>query len=183
MPTKVTVPWTYWIEDNFLDSETLAELKSIDHRSLQTKSGHRLSDTRFFITESSKDSLPNLYKFYQSLHNGYYKKFFEEHTNRNYDGLYPRVEIVSDFGSFYLERHHDLLEKKLSALVYTDFEELYSGTLIYNDTQEHHLIETKDNRCMFFNPDSDTWHGYPQTTFNTVRRCLMINYWSYQSEE
>jgi hypothetical protein len=181
MTIQFDVPWTYWITDNFLSNDMLAELKNISHKSTQIESGKRLSESRLFITEDYQKILPNLHDFYLSLNNGHYKSFFEEHTKQSYAGMFPRVEVVSDYGSFYLERHHDLFDKKLSALVYTNHEELHPGTLIYDNITEHHRIETKDNRCMFFNPTNTTWHGYPATTFKSVRRCLMINYWSYQA--
>lgn len=89
--------------------------------------------------------------------------------------MYLRLEVISDWGNFELTPHHDHLEKKLSAMVYTNHEQLYPGTALSDGTR----VEAIDNRCFFFEPAVDTIHSYPATTFESVRRCLMINYWSY----
>jgi len=170
-------PWTHWIVDDFLTVACLAELKSVQHTVDQCVPGKRVGSQRLFIDDLLAQQYPELYKLYQSLHYGVYKDFFEKHTGLDYTALYPRVEVVSDIGDFYLEPHCDLPEKRLTALVYTDFEELYPGTGLANGTR----IESRDNRCFFFVPGNNTWHDYPATKFNSVRRCLQINYWTCSS--
>lgn len=169
-------PWAHWIVDNFLSEKCLKELKEIDHLSTQNIKGRRVGSNRFFITEKNSNVYPNLYLLYQSLKSGHYKYFFEKTTGLDFTGLHPRVEVISDFGEFYLEMHHDHLEKKLTALVYTDFEKLYPGTMLSDNT----VIESKDNRCFFFVPSVETYHCYPLTNFDKIRRCLNINYWTYK---
>lgn len=172
---EYTIPWQHWIADDFLTAECLAEVKSVRHTVEQMVYGKRVGSNRLFIDDKVANQYPELYKLYQSLYAGDYKKFFENYTGVNYSELFPRLEVVSDFGPFYLEPHCDLKEKRLTALVYTDYEQLYPGTNLY----PNHRVETKDNRCMFFVPDDTTWHGYEATEFLTVRRCLQINYWTY----
>jgi hypothetical protein len=170
-----TQPWPHWITDNFLTSECLAEVKNIKHELPQENSGKRVGSGRLFITNDHSVQYPQLHKLFCSLHRGKYKKFFEQHTEIDYTGLYPRLEVISDIGPFYLEPHCDQPEKRLTALVYTDFESLHPGTGLGNGTR----VEAQDNRCFFFVPGNNTWHDYPATTFETVRRCLQINYWTY----
>ena len=169
------IPWTHWIADDFLTPECLAEVKSIDHTREQLTYGKRVGGQRLFIDTASADQYPELFKLYQSLQSGIYKDFFESYTGLNYTELYPRVEVISDIGDFYLEPHCDLPEKRLTALVYTDYEKLYPGTGLGDGTR----IESRDNRCFFFVPGNNTLHDYPATHFDTVRRCLQINYWTY----
>jgi hypothetical protein len=168
-------PWQHWIADGFLTPECLAEVKSINHFVPQLVPGKRVGSHRLFIDESQAQVYPELYKLYQSLHDGEYKQFFEEYTGVDYTGLYPRVEVVSDIGDFYLEPHYDLKEKRLTALLYTDYENLYPGTGLGDGTR----VESRDNRCFFFVPGDHSLHDYPATHFATVRRCLQINYWTY----
>ncbi len=175
LPDIFQHPWQHWIVDNFLSENCLRELKSIPFTNFQMIKGKRTGSERLFITEKNKDQHPELFKLHQSLEDGEYKKFFETCTGLKFDELYVRVEVISDFGEFELEEHCDRPEKKLSAMVYTDYEELYPGTLLTNG----HQIESKDNRCFFFVPSSETYHSYPLTNFKKVRRCLMINYWTY----
>lgn len=130
-----------------------------------------------FIDETSQEQYPHLYAFWMDMHSGRVKEYFESYTKQDYTGLYPRVEVISDIGDFYLERHHDLLEKRLTALVYTDHQRLWPGTELGDGT----TVEARDNRCMFFVPSTETWHSYPATHFDVVRRALQINYWTYQA--
>jgi hypothetical protein len=175
--TSITSPWMHWIADDFLTAECLAEVKSINHTVPQLTPGKRVGSHRLFIDESQAKVYPHLYKLWCSLHNGQYKEFFETYTGLDYTGLYPRVEVVSDIGDFYLEPHYDLPEKRLTAMLYTDYEQLYPGTGLGNGTR----IESRDNRCFFFVPGDHSLHDYPATHFLTVRRCLQINYWTYNS--
>ena len=175
--TVNNTPWQHWIADDFLTVECLDEVKSVRHTVTQLVHGKRVGSNRLFIDDSQADLYPELYKLWRSMHNGEYKEFFEHYTGTDYTGLFPRVEVISDIGPFYLEPHCDLKEKQLTALVYTDHEQLYPGTNLYPDGR----VETRDNRCMFFVPGNDTWHGYEATEFLTVRRCLQINYWTYEA--
>ena len=170
-------PWTHWIVDNFLSAECLAELKSVDHIGSQPLPGRRVDGNRIFIGPEHADQYPHMYQLWLDLHNGRLKKYFELHTGIDYTNLYPRVEVISDHGDFYLERHHDLLEKRLTALVYTDYAKLYPGTML----EDGYTVESRDNRCMFFVPSHDTWHSYPLTHFDNVRRAMQINYWTIPS--
>jgi hypothetical protein len=168
-------PWLHWTAENFLSSDCLAELKAVDHSRHQQTDGKRVGGNRIFIDHDNKDQFPHLYGLWQSLHNGSMKEYFEQHTGINYTDLHPRIEVISDIGDFYLEPHHDLLEKRLTALVYTDHERLWPGTQL----SDSYRVEAKDNLCMFFVPSTDTWHSYPKTHFDCVRRALQINYWTY----
>jgi hypothetical protein len=170
-----TQPWPHWITDDFLTSECLAEVKTVEHALPQENSGRRVGSGRLFITDEHAEEYPHLHQLYRSLHDGEYLQFFEQHTGLDYKTLYPRVEVISDIGPFYLEPHCDQPEKRLTALVYTDYQNLHPGTGFANGSR----VETRDNRCFFFVPDQTTWHDYPATTFDTVRRCLQINYWTY----
>lgn len=173
--TLVNLPWKHWITDNFLSQECLAEVKAINYTVLQSSYGKRAGSHRLFITDEHAEQYPHLHSLYKSLFDGEYKSFFEHYTGLDYSNLVPRLEVVSDIGEFYLEEHHDHLEKRLTAMLYTDYQELYPGTMLSDGSR----IESKDNRCFFFVPNTDTFHSYPATTFKTVRRCLQINYWTY----
>ena len=174
---KYQLPWAHWIVDDFLSQQCLAELKSVPVRVQQQVPGRRVGSERLFITDDNREWYPHLHELWLSLHQGAVRDYFEYHTEQDYKNLFPRVEVLSDWGDFYLAPHHDHLEKRLTAMVYTDHEKLYPGTELVNT----HRIESKDNRCFFFVPTVDTIHGYPATHFDSVRRCLQINYWTYSA--
>jgi len=170
-------PWTHWIADDFLTAKCLTELKSVKHNRWQFTHGKRVGNGRLFIDNTVAEQYPELYKLYQSLHSGVYKEFFESNTGLDYTNLYPRLEVISDIGDFYLKPHYDMPEKRLTALVYTNYEKLYPGTGLGDGTR----IESRDNRCFFFVPSNQSLHDYPATHFDCVRRCLQINYWTYSA--
>jgi hypothetical protein len=169
-------PFKHWILDEFLTEDCLKELKAIEHQGIQTNPGKRVDSDRLFVHRVPPEAMPNLWQLQNELAEGAYRLMFENITGQNFEGTFPRIEIISDFGDFELKPHHDHLEKKLSAMVYTNHEQLFPGTVLGDD----HVVETKDNRCMFFVPADNTWHHYPKTHFTKIRRALMINYWTYQ---
>jgi len=173
---EINNPWPHWIVDDFLDAATLAEVKSVEHIVEQAKPGKRVDSVRLFINDEHEKQYPYLYHLYRSLRNGAYKTFFEYYTGIDYTGMYPRVEVISDIGDFWLEPHYDRPAKKLSALLYTDYTQLYPGTGLGDGTR----VESKDNRCFFFVAGEHSLHDYPLMHFPTVRRCLQINYWTYE---
>ena len=174
---KYQLPWEHWTVDDFLSQDCLNELKSVPVKVQQQVSGKRVGSERLFITDNNQGLYPHLHELWKSLHQGAARDYFEYHTGQDYKNLFPRVEVLSDWGDFYLAPHHDHLEKRLTAMVYTDHEKLYPGTELTNG----HRIESKDDRCFFFVPTVDTIHGYPVTHFDSVRRCLQINYWTYSA--
>jgi hypothetical protein len=173
---EINNPWQHWIVDDFLNADTLAEVKSVEHIVEQAKPGKRVDSVRLFINEEHEKQYPYLYHLYRSLRNGAYKTFFEHYTGIDYTDMYPRVEVISDIGDFWLEPHYDRPAKKLSALLYTDYTQLYPGTGLGDGTR----VESKDNRCFFFVAGEHSLHDYPLIHFPTVRRCLQINYWTYE---
>ena len=174
--TTFDKPWKHWIVDDFLDDDTLYEVKSIEHEVDQALPGKRRDSVRMFITDEHEKEYPHLHHLYRSLHNGAYKTFFEYYTGIDYTGMYPRLEVISDIGDFWLDPHYDRPQKRLSALLYTDHTQLYPGTGFGDGTR----VESKDNRCFFFVAGDHSLHDYPLVHFQTVRRCLQINYWTYQ---
>lgn len=169
-------PWKHWISTNFLSAQCLQELKTVNHHRLQPITGKRLGHNRLFVDQNNASDYPHLYQLWIDLQDGgSLQKHFSNHTGIDYRGLFPRVEIISDIGDFYLEPHHDRLEKRLTALVYTDYQQLWPATVLGKD----HRIEVSDNLCLFFVPSTETMHHYPATHFHCVRRALQINYWTY----
>ena len=174
--TTHNTPWKHWIVDDFLDKDTLDEVKSVEHVVEQAKPGKRVDSVRLFITDDHETQYPHLHHLYRSLHNGAYRTFFEYYTGIDYGEMFPRLEVISDIGDFWLEPHYDRPAKKLSALLYTNYTKLYPGTGFGDGTR----VESKDNRCFFFVAGDHSLHNYPLVHFPTVRRCVQINYWTYQ---
>lgn len=174
---KHSHPWQHWTACDFLTAECLAELKAIDHCRPQQIHGKRLGDQRLFIGDHNANLYPELYQLWQALHSSSMHDYFGSHTGIDYSQLFPRLEVISDIGDFYLEPHCDHWEKRLTALVYTDHAKLWPATVLGQD----HRIAVADNLCMFFVPGPHTIHHYPAMHFDQVRRALQINYWTYSA--
>lgn len=172
---KFNNPWTYWLIDDFLSADCLRELKSVPCKFKQITPGRRVGSERLFVDDAVQHQYPHLHALWRDLHSGTTAEFFTGLTDVDYSSLHPRMEVVSDYGDFYLEPHHDHLEKRLTVMVYTDHEKLYPGTEIVG----HGAVESRDNRAFVFVPSAETYHAYPPTHFDSVRRALMINYWTY----
>ena len=57
------------------------------------------------------------------------------------------------------------------------------GTDLYDD--EHNIIKTlkyKHNNGYFFSSGDDTWHGLEKKEILKERRCIQINYVSFETE-
>ena len=171
---QIDWPWRHWIADDFLSPACLAELKSLTHDAPQVTTGRRRDNQRLFLGPQHIHQFPELTALYRRLDTGDLRAWFANHTGQDYRDLYLRIEVISDIGWFELEPHHDHLEKRLTAFVYTDHACLWPGTMLTHG----HRIQSRDNRCFFFVPAADTYHSYPRTYFHTVRRCLQINYWT-----
>lgn len=169
-------PWRHWIANDFFDTDTLIEIKSIPHTNIQRTAGRRVGSDRLFINDACQHAYPNLWRTWCDLKaGGILNQWFSDQTGLDYSDLFPRLEIISDFGPFVLEPHHDHLEKRLTAMIYTDHERLWPGTMLSDGSR----VDSRDNLCFFFVPSTETVHSYPFTTFDQVRRCVQINYWTY----
>ena len=175
---KHSNPWQHWIAHDFFDFKTLVEIKSIPHTSTQSNPGRRVGSERLFVDDFFQIQYPNLWRVWCDLQTGgTLNQWFTSHTGVNYSDLFPRLEIISDIGDFVLEPHHDHLEKRLTAMIYTDHECLWPGTMLSDGSR----VESRDNLCFFFVPSEETIHSYPSTTFDKIRRCVQINYWTYRA--
>ena len=170
---RIEHPWCHWLADDFLSAECLRELKSIDIEHGQAVSGRRRNSVRTFVDHTYSDVWPCLWQLWQDL-DGPLRQWFGLYTGIDYSGMYVRLEVISDRGWFELAPHCDHAEKRLTAFVYTDHADLWPGT----ELAHGHRVESRDNRCFFFVPGTDTTHSYPRTYFDCVRRCLQINYWT-----
>lgn len=170
---RIDRPWCHWLADDFLSVQCLRELKNIDIEHGQAVPGRRRDSVRTFVDHTHANVWPCLWQLWQDL-DGPLRQWFSHYTGVDYAGMYVRLEVISDRGWFELAPHCDHAEKRLTAFVYTDHAELWPGT----ELTHGHRVQSRDNRCFFFVPGTDTTHSYPGTYFDRVRRCLQINYWT-----
>ena len=98
---------------------------------------------------------------------------------------YVRVEVICDREGFWLKPHCDIEEKLLSSLIFVNpFNESEDlGTDFYNEKlTKVKTVPYKNNYGYFFTSGPNTWHGMEKKKINKERRCLQINYVSFETD-
>ena len=140
---------------------------------------------RCFITKenaSKYSALTNLINELQS------KKTHQKISNlikKDLSNSYVRVEVICDRVGFWLKPHCDIKEKQMSCLLfvnkYNENEDL--GTDFYDSNlNKIKTLPYRDNYGYFFSSGPDTWHGMEKKHIQKERRCLQVNYVSFQTD-
>ena len=111
--------------------------------------------------------------------------FFEKKGDIDLKDCYLRCEIMCDHKGYWLEKHKDISEKKVSMLIYINDndEDLSNGTDLYNKNLELvHTIPFKHNLGYIFFPNEFTWHGLEKGKNIKNRKCLLINYVTFKTD-
>ena len=111
--------------------------------------------------------------------------FFEKKGNLNLKNCYLRCEIMCDHKGYWLEKHKDISEKKVSMLIYINDnnEDLSNGTDLYDKNLELvHTIPFKNKLGYIFFPSDNTWHGLEKGKNIKNRKCLLINYVTFKTD-
>jgi len=140
---------------------------------------------RCFITKenaSKYSALTNLINELQS------KKTHQKISNlikKDLSNSYVRVEVICDRLGFWLKPHCDIKEKLMSCLLFVnkcnENEDL--GTDFYDSNlNKIKTLPYRDNYGYFFSSGPDNWHGMEKKYIQKERRCLQVNYVSFQTD-
>jgi len=140
---------------------------------------------RCFITKDNSNDFPGLTNLIKELQN---KKNYEKISNligKDLSNAYVRVEVICDRKGFWLKPHCDIKEKLMSCLLFinkhNESEDL--GTDFYdNNLNKVKTLPYKDNYGYFFSSGPNTWHGMEKKEIVKERRCLQVNYVSFQTD-
>ena len=140
---------------------------------------------RCFITKENSNNFPNLTKFINELQNKNTYENISKLINKDLSKSFVRVEVICDRAGFWLKPHCDIKEKLMSCLLfvnkYNESEEL--GTDFYdNDLNKVKTLPYRDNYGYFFSSGPNTWHGMEKKEIVKERRCLQVNYVSFQTD-
>ena len=140
---------------------------------------------RCFITKENSKQFPELTKFIQELQNKKTHEKISELINKDLSNSYVRVEVICDREGFWLKPHCDIKEKLMSCLLFVnkhnESEDL--GTDFYDNHLK--LVKTlpyRDNYGYFFSSGPNTWHGMEKKEIKKERRCLQVNYVTFQTD-
>ena len=200
-------PFDHWEINNPLNEDTIKEICEADianpiEDNLQydgtraidggegkfrsgIKSGGKAKKYRCFVTKENSKEFPGLSNFINELQQKETHSKISELINKDLSNSFVRVEVICDRKGFWLKPHCDIKEKLISSLVFVNpnGESENLGTDLYN--KELKLIKTvpfKHNYGYFFTSGPDTWHGMEKKEIKNERRCIQINYVTFETD-
>ena len=140
---------------------------------------------RCFITKENSNNFPSLTKFINELQNKNTHENISKLIDKDLSKSFVRVEVICDRAGFWLKPHCDIKEKLMSCLLFVnkhnESEEL--GTDFYdNNLNKVKTLPYRDNYGYFFSSGPKTWHGMEKKEIVKERRCLQVNYVSFQTD-
>ena len=188
-------PFKHWEISKCLNDKTLNEISYTNIPDGQRSfDGTRAADhtgggvdgkLRLFLDNNNSHNYPNLTNVINELQK---KKLYEKIgnlINRDLSNSFVRLEIIGDKKGFWLKPHKDISEKLMTMMIWANpYEESESlGTDLYdNDFKLVKTIKYLHNNGYFFSSGQDTWHGLELKEIKKERRCIQINYVSFNTD-
>jgi len=140
---------------------------------------------RCFITKENSKEFPNLLNFIKELQNKNTYERISRLIDKDLSNSYVRIEVICDRKGFWLKPHCDIKEKLMSCLLFVnkhnESEDL--GTDFYDSNlKKVKTMPYRDNYGYIFSSGPNTWHGMEKKEIVKERRCLQVNYVSFQTD-
>ena len=121
----------------------------------------------------------------KSLQTKKYVDKISKFINKDLSKSFVRLEIIGDKEGFWLKPHKDIVEKLMTMMIWANpYNESSSlGTDLYD--KNFKLVKTIEyihNSGYFFASGQDTWHGLELKQIKRERRCVQINYVSFETD-
>ena len=188
-------PFNHWVFNNCLEEGALDEISYSN-----IPSGDRMYDgtraadhtgqgvdgkLRLFITKNNCQNFPYLTKLTQSLQSIEMVNKISKIIDKDLSNSYVRLEVIGDKKGFWLKPHKDISEKLMTMMVWANpYNEASNlGTDLYDKNFE--LVKTIKyihNSGYFFSSGDDTWHGLELKEIKKERRCIQINYVTFNTD-
>jgi len=172
----IETPWMHEIIDDFLDQDDFDMLSKINIDNT-SEDGNAISKNKIYIDGSILSSLP--VEWLQSFKTKYFDRTVEilrQHAPEKVPAIsYMELNVVESGPNFQFPIHPDSIDKLLSCVIYLQPEH-NNGTVLYSskDGADEHMAEWKQNRCVIFSRQDDTWHSYGGNGVSP-RRTLVLN--------
>ena len=193
--THSDFPFNHWVFSNCLEEGALDEISYSN-----IPSGDRMYDgtraadhtgqgvdgkLRLFITKNNCQNFPYLTKLIQSLQSKEMVNKISKIIDKDLSNSYVRLEVIGDKKGFWLKPHKDISEKLMTMMVWANpYNEASNlGTDLYD--KNFKLVKTIKyihNSGYFFSSGDDTWHGLELKEIQKERRCIQINYVSFNTD-
>ena len=193
--THADFPFNHWVFSNCLEEGALDEISYSN-----IPSGDRMYDgtraadhtgqgvdgkLRLFITKDNSKNFPYLAKLIQSLQSFEMVNKISKIIDKDLSNSYVRLEVIGDKKGFWLKPHKDISEKLMTMMVWANpYNEASNlGTDLYD--KNFKLVKTikyVHNSGYFFSSGDDTWHGLELKEIQKERRCIQINYVTFNTD-
>ena len=205
--TKYEIPFDHWEYSDALTKESIGEIIKADIPDLSklnlTYDGTRAIDGggaefregiasggkaikfRCFVSKENAAQFPHLVKFINELQSKETHQTISKMIDRDLSNSYVRVEVICDREGFWLKPHCDIKEKLMSGLIFVnntnESEDL--GTDFYNEKLEKvKTLPYRNNYGYLFTSGPNTWHGMEKKKILKERRCLQVNYVTFETD-
>ena len=188
-------PFNHWVFSNCLEEGALDEIsysnipsgdRMYDGTRAADHSGQGVDGKlRLFITKNNCQNFPYLTKLIQSLQNKEMVNKISKIIDKDLSNSYVRLEVIGDKKGFWLKPHKDISEKLMTMMVWANpYNEASNlGTDLYD--KNFKLVKTikyVHNSGYFFSSGDDTWHGLELKEIQKERRCIQINYVTFNTD-
>ena len=191
---ECSYPFKHWELSKCLDNETLNEIsfaQILDGE--RAYDGTRAADhtgkgvdgkLRLFVDKNNCQNFPNLTKLINKFQGSLASKI-SLLLHKDLSKSFVRLEIIGDKKGFWLKPHKDIPEKLMTMMIWANPNNEHEnlGTDLYNEKFE--LVKTvkyHHNNGYFFSSENDTWHGLEKKEIKKERRCIQINYVSFETD-
>ena len=205
--TKYEIPFDHWEYSEALSEGSIEEIikadipdlsklnlsydgtRAIDGGGAEFRegiaSGGKAIKFRCFVSKENATQFPHLVKFINELQSKETHKTISEMIGRDLSNSYVRVEVICDREGFWLKPHCDIKEKLMSGLIFVnntnESEDL--GTDFYNEKLEKvKTLPYRNNYGYLFTSGPNTWHGMEKKKILKERRCLQVNYVTFETD-
>ena len=204
---KHNYPFDHWEYNNALSEEAINEIinadipdlsehnlsydgtRAIDGGAAEFRegiiSGGKAKKFRCFITKKNAPEYPNLVKFIKELQSEKVHKTISKMIGKDLSHSFVRVEVICDREGFWLKPHCDIKEKLMSGLIFINKENESEslGTDFYNEKLEKvKTVPYKNNYGYLFTSGPNTWHGMEKKKILKERRCIQVNYVTFETD-
>ena len=191
---ECSYPFKHWELSECLDNETLNEISFAQiPDGERTYDGTRAADhtgkgvdgkLRLFVDKNNCQNFPNLTKLINKFQGSLASKI-SLLLHKDLSKSFVRLEIIGDKKGFWLKPHKDIPEKLMTMMIWANPNNEHEnlGTDLYNEKYE--LVKTvkyHHNNGYFFSSGNDTWHGLEMKEIKKERRCIQINYVSFETD-
>jgi hypothetical protein len=148
-------------------------------------SGGKAIKFRCFIKKDNVKDFPHLSNLIKELRSKDTYECIGELIKKDLSNSYVRVEVMCDRQGFWLKPHCDINDKLVSCLLFANpFNESEDlGTDLYDEKlNKVKTVPYKNNYGYFFTSGPNTWHGIKKKKIKKERRCLQVNYVSFETD-